>query len=502
MDPILRARLAIGAGLLCAPLAIGAPAGPSSGLSSPSTAPATSTATSPSTPGRGAPSASPASAQPVRWEGAQSQAEAKQRLLKLLAPKPSDAPFDLDGLAQHILDLGPHAVAPCLALLIGDLQAPAVADGTLDVPVDPRVQDAQHRILRRAFAQFAPSLRVAALSHRAQGAELHVRRLLISLLGETPHPRALGEILALVEPIEELHLMRDYIAGAIQTALAARLADHPRGAAVLEQAARDHTGPLRELLVKTLGSAKSFPAFEALERLLTLDSQLDIGLLRALCAGAPTGLVAPRASTLDFARSQVLAPSDVELQLAGLALLATYGSLEDFADVVDQLEAEDLRISNLARRSLRSALGVDLGPAREAWIEWLGQEAAWAEAELDACLERIAETDDAESIEALRQLSRHPFAVRLAGPQLAEALLVERTLSVFAAQIETLSSAPPAGFVLALVRQLESEDFQRREQAARALQALTKLPLGVELAAWESALLGRGEFESPDLSVR
>ncbi len=492
MELPLRARLALAAGLLCAPLAVG--------VSAASAPTPTSTANSTANSTSGA--ASAASQPRARREGAKSQAEAEQRLLKLLAPKASDAPFEIDAFAQRVLDIGPHAVAPCLALLIGDLQAPAVADGTLEAPIDPRVQDAQQRILRRAFAQFAPSLRVAALAHRAQGAELHVRRLLISLLGETPHPRALPEILALVEPIEEIHLMRDYVAAPIQAALAARLADHPRGAAVLEQTARERTGPLRELLVKTLGRSRSFPAFESLERLLTLDSQLDVGLLRALCEGAPTGLVAPRSTTLDFARSQMLAPSDVELQLAAVELLAACGSLEDFAEIVGLLEDEDLRVSNLARRSLRSALGVDLGPEGEPWSEWLEQEAAWNEAELQACLERVEGGDDAQSIEALRQLSSHPFSLRRAGQQLVEALSVERARSVFATQLETLSSAPPAGFVLALVRQLESEDPERGEQAARTLRSLTKLSLGVDAVAWETALLGRGELDAPRVSGR
>jgi hypothetical protein len=472
----LRARLAIATGLLCAPHAVGAPSAPSSASASTS----------------GPASAASASVQPAGRGSAPNEAEAERRLLMLLAPKLSDAPFDVEAFAQRILDLGPHAVAPCLAMLIGDLQLPAVADGTSDEAIDPRVQDAHHRILQRAFAQFAPSVRLAALVRRAQGAELHVRRLLIALLGETAHPRALPEILATVEPIEEIHLMRDYIAGAIRTALAARLADHPRGAELLEQAAREGSGPVRDLVVKTLGGARSFPAFEALERLLALDSQLDVFVLRALAEGAPTGLVAPRSSTLDFARSQLQAPSDIELQLAALTLLATCGSLEDFADLVDQLESDDPRVSNLARRSLQSVLDVDLGPAREPWLDWLALEATWTETELEACLERIESSDDAQSIDALRQLSRHPFAVRIAGRQLAETLLVERSPTVFAAQIEALSSSPPEGFVLALLRQLEGEDTQRREQAAQTLRALTKLSLGPDVGAWEAALIGRG----------
>ena len=402
----------------------------------------------------------------------------------ILAPPESGPEPEFDQLVARIVELGPSAIVPLLALSCGDASAPEFTPGTADLPVHPRAIEIRARVLEASLARFKDDQLVpVALGYARGDAALDIKLVIVRVLGTRSASSALPAIFATLDGVDAVHFQRAFVQQSIESALAALLEQDPMRIEGLEERCRPELLPS---LARAAGSVRSTKTIDWLGRQLGRDDQLDLLLLRQLGHAGGGGRLAIPDEALRRMRDSLNQNSDERRRVAAVML----GELHDesvYDELVGLLDDEDVLLVGAARGALTKLVGRDLGPEVDAWYDWRVAQDAWYDQEAPAVYDQLFDDAPALASNAIAQLLSHPFFRHEAAAAVGERLAGSDG-TLFTTACTALSLLGSSRGVGGLVEALDREDESQRETACAALHALTGLDLPPERMAWVSAL--------------
>jgi hypothetical protein len=402
----------------------------------------------------------------------------------ILAPPESGPDPDLDSLVAHIVDLGPSAITPLLALACGDAHVPEIVPGTTDGVVHPLAVELRGRTIEGSLARFTDDQFVPLAVKYADGdVALDVKLVIVRLLGARGAELGLPAVWATLDDVDPICFESATVQQSIEPALAALLQRDPQG---IEAAGKHCRRELLPSLARAAGGIRSIKSLAWLANQLGHDETFDLTLLEELGRAGGGGRLAIPEPALRRVRD-ALAQSHGERRRVAAA---TLGQLRDdaaFDDLVRTLGDDDVSLVAAAHGALEALVGRDLGPDADAWHDWRVQQDAWNNHMAPSIYRQLSDTDPAFASSAIAELLTHPFFRRDVATALA-ARLPESDGSLFATTCTALTSLASERGTTGLVEALDRENREERETARRALCALTGLDLPADRATWIAAL--------------
>ncbi|HKE00686.1 MAG TPA: HEAT repeat domain-containing protein [Planctomycetota bacterium] len=240
-------------------------------------------------------------------------------------------------------------------------------------------------------------------------------------------------------------------------------------------------------VVRAVAATASPAAVAALAELVGRIPALDPMILAEL---GRVALALPHlpSDVAEFGHVRVLlaSPDPTARREAALCL----GRLRDESAVgglLPLLEDADTAVRDAARFALRETTTLDLGPDARRWRAWHEAETAWLEERAPKLLEAVERGSIGQATEALADISthrcgRHELAARLASCLDPKDSARARLICVALAALGSRAGAP------ALVDLLDAPDRRLRDDAQRALVAITGEDHPAERASWADAV--------------
>jgi len=406
---------------------------------------------------------------------------------RILTPPATEPKVDPQALSAAIAQLGPSAIPVVVAMLGGEVEAAPFVPGTLEEPVQALVLESRTAILRAALAGF-PVRDVLAHVDRRLAADpgMDLRLMLAGVLGEIPGTEAFERLLALVDGIEPVHLMRSYVQGSLEGPITAHLARDTRCLTELDRRAYRAGPELLGVYARCVGSTHSSRGVEVLAGWIGRDPSADHVVLTQLGRAAGDGGLAISPGSAAVVRRNAAA-EDLQVQRAAVVALGRMRDAESFESLVAVLESGSSLASSSARWSLTRICDVDLGDQPQAWKDWRAREEAWWSERSPEVLERLHSEAEGIVLQAMAELLRHPLhrhaVAELLGPMLAHTdENVARASCTAIARLESSRAVPW------LVDALTRSDPELRRIACESLTRLTGLALPPDPLVWSKLL--------------
>lgn len=406
---------------------------------------------------------------------------------RILTPRASEPQVDPQSLGAAIAQLGPAAIPVVVAMLGGEAEAVAFVPGTLEEPVQPQVLESRTSILRTALAAFPARDVLAHVEQRlAADPGMDVRLMLAGILGDIHGTEAFERLLALVDGIEPMHLLRSYVQGSLEGPLVAHLVRDAGRLAELDRRAYLAGPELLGVYARCVGSTHSVRGVEVLAGWVGRAASADHVILTQLGRAAGDGGLAISPGAAAVVRRSIAA-DDLQVQRAAVVALGRLRDAESFESLVAVLETGLSLASSSARWSLTRICDVDLGDQAQAWRDWRAREEAWWSERSPEVLDRLHSETEGLVLQALAELQRHPLhrhaVAELLGPMLAHAdENVARAACTAIARLESSRAVPW------LVDALSRPDPELRRIACESLARLTGLALPPDPLAWAKLL--------------
>jgi HEAT repeat protein len=413
--------------------------------------------------------------------------EALAAVERILTPPASAPKVEPKAVVAAIVQLGPPAVGVVVALLGGEIGVAHYVPGSLEEPVQAHVLELRTEILRAALAGFRPADVLAHVDQRlAAEPGMDVRLMLAGVLGAMPEMAAFERLLALVDGIEPIHLMRTYVQTSVEATIAAHLARDARCLAELDRRAFRAGPELLGVYARSVGSARSSRGVEVLAGWLGRDAQADAAILTQIGRAAGERGVSISSGAAAAVRRHALA-EDLQVQRAAVVALGRLRDVESFETLVAVLEHGPSLASTSARWSLSRICDLDLGDPPQGWKDWRGREEDWWAERSSAVLESLHSDQESLVLQSMAELLRHPLhrdaVAEILGPMLAHTEAnVARAACAALARLESARALPW------LLEALAQPDPELRRLACETLTRLTGLALPPDPLVWAKQL--------------
>lgn len=380
----------------------------------------------------------------------------------------------------RLVALGPDGIPALCAVLTGQ-----GLDETEAEPVVARPDE----LLLRALRELEPRSVCAFLQVAATGrAPLERRLVALRVLEELGDRAGVPVWIATLEELDPVHLLRPYVRGPAEAALASILRRDPRGQMALVDALDDVERPLLPLVAAAVGRAGRPDGADVLERLLGRDPELDVVAIEQIGDLAQRGHSWRAELAVEGLRRRLSGDDGPRVRAACARALGQARDVEAFEGLLALCDDPDRRTALAAGWALERLAG-RRWPAdqRDAALEWYrARREAW-EAVAERLGADLAGDDPARVITAARELVEHPlFAHRAA--ELATPALAHREPEVASAVCGVLARLGSPRPVPDLVAALARDEPGVRRAAAAALAALTGETLPPDATAWRAAL--------------
>lgn len=296
-----------------------------------------------------------------------------------------------------VVRLGAEAASPCVDLFLG-----RIPEKPQEAPRWDAAQFARDALERLPGDAVEQAIAGAAAEPRTGVSE---RRLLASLLGEHGTAESLPLLLELCGGLTSEELQSPFVRAPFASALRAILERDPEGLDLLALRVRELPVSVAELAVGCLGGLGNEACVRVLEQSVARDLSLDLAVLDA-CARFDPETPEARDRAIYVARTLSNGPVAERVRAAVLAL----GRLGDdgSADLlVELLSDPDARTQAAALHALQELAGATWSGEPERWRGWLAQEQSWFGSDFPRLTGVIEYGDDAEALEAMRELSSH-----------------------------------------------------------------------------------------------
>jgi HEAT repeat protein len=221
-----------------------------------------------------------------------------------------------------------------------------------------------------------------------------------------------------------------------------------------------------------------------LTALMGRSEEVDLAALEALGRMSARD---PRALTGEPAEAARVHLISLDPRVRHQAAIAV-GRLRDtgsVSDLIGLLEDTDSRVRRSAHWALREITGLGLPPDARRWSQYLINELSWYEEQGGDLVSTAKSADTFAAVDALRQLSDHPFHRRSVTQQIAS-VTGHSDETVAAAACSAIARLGDPLAVQPLIAALRDPREPVRVAAWRALQSLTGESFDAEPESWES----------------
>ena len=413
------------------------------------------------------------------------------------APQPDSSARILDLLEHHrrgelerpelqikLDGLGPAALDGVFGLLSGTaLARPGEAAETLS----PQEEE----LLLEALRAWPIAAVVAGVrAQLTRESTLGERLLAVRLLGETRDIEAAGAVVEVLTKLEPEQLQSRLVADSAQRAWSGLLsAGGARALATLKVLVSKLDPLLLPGVVQALGELQSGAIVPLLARLEGDDPALDALILDAL-GNVPVWDDFVLDGTVPRMVRAHLASDQAESRRRAALALANLRDAQAFPELVALLDDDDSRVRRAAQAALKSISGLRRSEEAERWLSWYDKEAAWRGRSAPEALARVQDGAPPAAVQALRDLSAHPFYRESLAEELGTVLARRDEEAVLVAVCGTLARLRGGSAVASLVNLLEDERPAVQAAALSALRSTTGASFDADVEAWHTLVGG------------
>jgi len=232
----------------------------------------------------------------------------------ILAPPKFGPEPELDRLVAQLVQLGPNAINPLLALACGDANVPEFVPGSTDRSVHPRAIELRTHALEESLLRFTDEQFVPlAVEYGGGDAALDVKLVVVRLLGARKSDSALPAVWTTLEGVDPIHFRRAFVQQSIEPALTALLERDPLSIDGAEKHCRPELLPS---LARAAGSVRSSKTIAWLAGQLGHDEMLDLTLLQELGRAGEGGRLAIPETALSRLRDSLTQSHDDRRRVA------------------------------------------------------------------------------------------------------------------------------------------------------------------------------------------
>ncbi len=409
-----------------------------------------------------------------------------QAAAQALSPADDGRPLDTEQLVAAFEGLGSSSSLLALGLICGVFSLPEVTQTGEELgPTHPQALAQREQVLRRVIARAPAKTAIAAAVELSRGATVEVRRVLFGVLGGLDTDGALKGLLEVARDVEPVHWQRDYIAGAFERALQARLSARPEGVHLLRAELRHIDDALTTVVARAAAGLPNTVAVEFTLDLLGREVEADLAVLQALARSPARAAQSCSEHSLAAVR-RMLDSSDERVRRAAIDVCGRLADAGATERLLVELRSTDVVIAHAARRALTSIAANDYGGSPQAWERWYETEQAWRAREWEGLAAQLEHDDRGRALSAMRVLVAHPLHRGEAAAAIVASCEATGRLGALEVDVLAASGAPSA--VPTLLAALERDDQELVDAASEALSRLTGLPAPQEARGWRSVL--------------
>jgi HEAT repeat protein len=398
----------------------------------------------------------------------------------------------LEVLTEAVARLGQSFVPTIFETLLADrLSGERSVAG-----ISPMLAEQERQALFDALKRMPVASRACLQQQCESNPPLEVRVKAIEVLGRIGDAMDLRLLLDFVRPkvsvaapqassealIDELSFDLAFV---LRDSLERILDRDARGYVQLEAQFAKVPASLRPLLVQAISSRESLAGLSVLARLLGDHAELDASLLTGI-SRCSSRLAPPFDSAVNDAVRRTLDASSPEL-LRDAAMAS--GRLEDseaIPHLIGLLSHQDRDVRESAHWALCKISGLSFAADAKAWTPWLQAEQSWWQESAADLLSELESADRARALALVQQLARRRYPRHQLAAELTRGL-AHPDATVRCLTCVALGQMQSRSAVAALLLRLEDSEDAVREQAHRALRAITGADLPAGRAAWAQA---------------
>lgn len=394
-----------------------------------------------------------------------------------------------EDVSAELAALGPDAIPTLFGILSGTLEGPlpsAREEGSSQRIVEVDALPAfphQDGIVLYALSRL-PSGRViedvtsAALARPS----LDVRLVAMRVLAQSDDVTAAEAWLAITAEIEEIMLLRPYVQGPVEGALADILARNHSGFARLVPHMKQMPRKLAPLVARAVAVAGRAQGIDVLTSMLGRDRDLDLVLLPQIANLSESAIGGLSDDQFSWIRP-FLGDEDWRVRREAVLGLGRMQDFRSYAEIIGRLSDEQRLVQQAALWSLRKMSGRNFEEDGERWRAWFSEESQWFETRGVVLIENLRDADPAVVVEAVRELVQRPLFKH----EIAEAMAVTLHNSNPLVVIGAAAALAELGSVRAvrpLCEALSLSDAEARRAAHAALSRLTGQTWPLESEEW------------------